>query len=79
MSSFSDLKVSTTLRVVSPLRYGRCKANVHWTFCTPLRQRTSHRPISNGQLHALRHFHLRPIYPVLSGGSPGIAPVDISS
>ena len=45
----------------------------------PLGQRTSHRPISNGQLHALRHFHLRPIYPVLSGGPPGIASVDISS
>ena len=34
--------------------------------------RKSYRPISNGQLHALLHFHLHPIYPVLFRGSPGL-------
>ena len=32
----------------------------------------SFRPISNGQLHALLHFHLHPIYPVLFRGSLGL-------
>ena len=32
----------------------------------------SNRPISNGQLHTLLHFHLHPIYPVLFRGSPGL-------
>ena len=30
------------------------------------------RPISNGQLHALLHFHLHPIHPVVSGGPLGL-------
>ena len=41
--------------------------------------RSSFRPISNSQLHASLHFHLCPIYLIVSKGSLTLSSMDISS
>ena len=41
--------------------------------------RSSYRPISNSQLHASLHFHLCPIYLIVSKGSLTLSSLDISS
>ena len=52
-----------TYDVVFAFALHRLSAHSYWK---------SFRPISNGQLHALLHFHLHPIYPVLFRGSLGL-------